>query len=111
MRASRRLTRRATATGLFAGLPPAALDQLHAVAVRVLDEAEARATLAHGVRRALGLDSLLREARQRRIDVVDRESDVPVAGAELVRVDADVVGELEPVAVAGQPHEDVHGLG
>src|SRR5205085_4196977 len=35
---------------------------------------------------------------------------VAVAGADLVRVDAEVVGQLEPVPVSGQPHEDVDGL-
>ena len=33
-----------------------------------------------------------------------------VAAAELVLLDAEVVRELEPVAVARQPHEDVDGL-
>jgi hypothetical protein len=35
---------------------------------------------------------------------------VVVAGAELVGVDAVVVRQLEPIAVAGQAHEDVDRL-
>ena len=46
------------------------------------------------------------------VEVVDRDRDVAVAGAELVGVDAVVVGQLEArhVAVAGEVHEDVDRL-
>src|SRR6185436_14723596 len=88
----------------------AALDQLDAVAVRVADEGDERAALADAVRRALRLDPLLREPRERPVHVVDGDRDVAVAGAELVRVDAEVVRQLEPVAVARQAHEDVDRL-
>src|SRR5205085_11215591 len=47
---------------------------------------------------------------RRRFEIVDRDRAVPVAGAELVRVDAEVVRQLEPVAVTGQAHEDVDRL-
>ena len=72
-----------------------ALDQLDAVAVRVADEAEPRAALAYLVRLALGLDALGGQALERAVEVLDRQRDVPVAGAELVGVDAEVVGQLE----------------
>ena len=88
----------------------AALDQLDAVAVGVAHEAQARAALAHGVGRLLGLDALPGQAGQRRVEVVDGDRDVVVAGAQLVGVDAEVVGQLQARAVAGQPHEDVDGL-
>ena len=51
-----------------------------------------------------------RQALEGRVEIVDRDRDVAVARAELVGVDAEVVGQLEPVAVAGQAHEDVDGL-
>ena len=86
------------------------LDQLDAIAVRIADEADPRAALAHPVRRLLGLDALARRAAERAVEVVDGQRDVVVAGAELVGVDAVVVGQLEPVAVAGQAHEDVDRL-
>ena len=44
------------------------------------------------------------------VHVLDRERDVVVARAELVGLDAVVVGQLEAVAVAGQAHEDVDRL-
>src|SRR5438132_10991128 len=70
---------------LAPGLPSAAIDQLDPVAVRVADEADARAALAHAVRLAFGLDALLLQPRQRLVDVVDAHCDVPVARSELVR--------------------------
>src|SRR4051812_29666247 len=88
----------------------AALDELDPVAVRVADEAEPRAARAHGVRRALGLDALAGELLERPVEVVHGERDVPVAGAQLVGVDAEVVGELQAVVVPGQAHEDVDRL-
>src|SRR5262249_59547178 len=36
--------------------------------------------------------------------------DVAVSGSDLVRIDAEVECQLEPVAVTGQPHEDVDRL-
>src|SRR6266487_2903108 len=45
-------------------LLPGAVDQLDAVAVRILDEAEQRAALAHAVRLLLGLDALLLQLRE-----------------------------------------------
>ena len=68
----------------------------------IADEAEARAALTHRVRRALGLDPLRGQARQRRVEIVHGQGYVTVACAELVRVDAEVVRELEPIAVAGE---------
>ncbi len=86
------------------------LDELDAVAVRVAHEAQSRAALADLVGRLLGRDPLGGEARQRAVEVLDRERDVVVAGAEVVLGHAEVVGQLEPVAVAGEPHEDVDRL-
>src|SRR4051812_36381953 len=89
----------------------ALLDQLDAVVVRVADEAEPVAAVAHGVGRPLGLDAEVGQALKGRVEVVDRERDVPVAGADLVRALLVLVpGQLEPRAVAGEAHEDVDGL-
>src|SRR5206468_3993634 len=85
-------------------------DELDPVAVRVADEAEPRSAFAHGVRRPLGLDALLCQPGQRAVEVVHGQRDVAVAGAELVGVDAEVVGQLEPLAVARQAHEDIDRL-
>src|SRR5919197_3742362 len=72
-------------------VPPGALplDELDPVAVRIAHEAEPRAAFAHAIGRPLGLDSLPGEPLQRPVEVVDRDGDVAVAGAELVRVDAE----------------------
>src|SRR4051812_17417420 len=77
-----------------------AVDELDPVAVGVLHEAD-RVLLASAgmVRRLLRLDALLRQPRQQRAEVVDRQRDVAVAGAEVVRlVLADVDGQLQRVA-------------
>src|SRR4029079_19044597 len=66
--------------------------------------------LTHRVGRLLGLDAVAGEPLERAVEVRDRERDVVVAGAELVGVDAVVVGELEAIAVAGEAHEDVDRL-
>src|SRR5262245_32411091 len=81
-----------------------ALDQLDAVLIRVADEAEPAAARADGVGRPLGLDALLGELGERLVEVADGHRDVPVAGADLVRADAEVVGQLETVVVARQAH-------
>ena len=51
---------------------------------------------------------------RRRSSVASRSGgghrDVVVAGAQLVRVDAEVVGQLQARAVAGEAHEDVDRL-
>src|SRR5262245_39428588 len=79
--------------------------------VRVADEAEQRAALAHAVRRPLGLDPLVGERRERRLHVVDRQRNVAVPGADLVRVDAEVVGELQlRLLLARDAEEVVDGL-
>src|SRR5687767_6811060 len=88
----------------------ALLDQLDAVAVGVAHEADPVAALPHAVGRLLRLDALARQLAQRAVEVVDGERDVVVARAELVGVHAVVVGELEPVAVARESHEDVDRL-
>src|SRR5207237_1821993 len=62
------------------------------------------------IRRLLGLDALRAESLERRVEIVDRDRDVTVAGPELVRGDGEVVGQLEPVAVPGETHEDVDRL-
>ena len=80
------------------------------IAVWVADEAESGAPLAHGVRRALGLDPLAGELLERPVEVVHCKRDVAVAGAQLVGVDAEVVGELQAVVVPWQAHENVDRL-
>src|SRR4051812_16577646 len=75
--------------------PLAATDQLDAIPVRVADEAEEAAALAHLVRRPLRLDALLAEPRERAVEVVDADRDVAVAGPELVRAAVVVERQLE----------------
>ena len=86
------------------------LDELDAVTVGIAHEADARAVLAHRVGRLLGVDSLLGEPAERRVEVRRGDRDVVVARAQLVAVDAEVVGQLESRPVAGQAHEDVDRL-
>ena len=88
----------------------AGLDELDPVPVRIADEADPAAALAHLVGRLLGLDALAGKALERPVQVLDGHGDVVVAGAHLVRVDAVVVGQLQPRAVAGEAHEHVDGL-
>ena len=94
----------ATATvrsGQGCGEVPAhsAFDQFDPVPVGVAHEADPGATLDDRVRGLFGLDALFLEVRQLAVQVVGRDGDVVVAGAELVGVDAVVVGQLEPRAV------------
>src|SRR5665648_614259 len=88
------------------------LDDLDAVVVGIFHEHEPRAALADGVRRLLRLDALFSETGQRAVEVVAGDRYVTVSGADVVRIDAEVVGELKArhVAVAGLVHEDVEGL-
>src|SRR5215207_3534927 len=95
--------------GLADGLL-ALFDELDAVPVRVTDEAQPRAALAHGIGRLLRLDAHAGETLERAVHVLDGDRDVVVARAELVALDAVVVGQLEARAVAGQAHEDVDRL-
>src|SRR4029078_11219364 len=73
----------------------AVFDKFDPVAVRVADEAEPGTALAHGVRRGLRRDPLAGETLERPVEVVHGERDVAVASTELVRVDVEVVGELQ----------------
>jgi len=57
------------------------LDQLDPVAVRIGDEREARAVARGRGTLPIGLDPLLRGARERGMKVVDRERDVPASPA------------------------------
>ena len=90
----------------------AALDELDPVAVGVADEGDERAAGPYLVRRALRLDPVLvLQPRERGVDVVDGDRDVPVSGAELVGVDAEVVGQLElRLRFPGNAEEVVDGL-
>src|SRR5215210_4231705 len=65
-----------------------ALDQLDAIAVGIAHEAESRAALAHGVRRFLGLDALLRELGQNLVQVGHGDRNVVVPRPELVGIHA-----------------------
>src|SRR3954470_4459609 len=86
------------------------LDQFHAVAVGIAHEAESGAALADAIWRLLWLDAALRELREHLVEVLDRDRDVVVARAELVGVDAVVVGQLQARPVAVEAHEDVDRL-
>ena len=98
------------ATPIPRRVPQALLDQLDAVAVGVLHEADPVAALPHLVGRLLRLDAVGRQALERAVEVVHADRDVVVARAEVVGVDAVVVGQLEARVLAGQPHEDVDRL-
>ena len=83
-----------------------------AVAVRIGDERDQRQVVAPAgaVGRLLGLHAELGEVGQDGLDVLDGDGEVVVAVAEVVGLlAADVHGQLEPVAVAGQAHVDVVG--
>jgi hypothetical protein len=76
----------------------ATLDELDAVVVRVADEADPGAAVADLVRGPLGLDPVaVLERRERAVEVVDADRDVPVPGSELVRATVVVVRQLEDV--------------
>src|SRR6516225_11385040 len=78
------------------------LDQRFKLSIRVADEAEAVAALADGVRRTFGFDALLGEARERAVEVVDADRDVPVASAVVVGAAVVVERQLEhALLVAG----------
>src|SRR3954447_24324136 len=91
-------------------MPLPALDELDPVAAGVAHEADPRAAGPQPVGRLLRVDALLGEPLERPVEVVDGQGDVVVARAELVRVDAEVVGQLQPVAVPRDAHEDVDRL-
>ena len=76
-------------------LPAAELDQLHLVAVRVLDERDRRAAVLHGARLTRHLRALRAQSLDRLVNPLDAERDVAIRGAEIVRVRVPVVGELE----------------
>src|SRR5205823_3219738 len=93
--------------------PSAAFDQLNSVPVRVPHETQTRATLTDRVGRLLRLDPLLLELGQGLVEVRRGDRDVPVAGADLVRLGAsDVASQLKPRlrAVVRKTHEDVDRL-
>jgi hypothetical protein len=87
--------------------PLGPLDQFNAIAIRVADEADPRAAFAHLIRRPLRLDALGGKLLERFVEVAHRKCDVPVAGAELIRVDAEVVGQLELGLVLARNAEEV----
>src|SRR5207244_4294797 len=91
-------------------LLPAAVDQLDPVAVGIPDEAEERAALADAVGFPLGLDAELLQAHERVSEVLRRDRNVPVGGAELVRAAVVVEGQLQLGVVAREGEEVVRGL-
>src|SRR6266545_3260742 len=88
----------------------AALDDLDPVAVRVADEAQERAALAHAVRLAVGLDALLTEPRKRLSEIVDADRDVAVTRADVVAAAVVVERQLELLLLAGEAEEVVRRL-
>ena len=98
---------RLVAAPAASSLVVAALDQLDSILIRIADEAQQRAALADRVRRPLRLDPLRGQLLERLRHVLDRERDVPVGGAELVGVDAEVVGQLELRQSACRDAEEV----
>src|SRR6266540_2380104 len=88
----------------------AALDDLDPVAVRVADEAQERAALAHAVRLPFRPDSLLAEPLERVCEIVDADRDMAVAGAELVCAAVVVERQLELLLLARKAEEVVRRL-
>src|SRR4051794_1359460 len=86
------------------------LDDLHTVVVWIAHEAQPRAALADRVRRALRLDALLPELRQRRVEVRHADRDVTVSGAVVVRAAVVVQRQLQHVGHAARAEEVVGGL-
>src|SRR4051794_29192219 len=86
------------------------LDDLHPVVVWIAHEAQPRAALADRVRRALRLDALLPELRQRRVEVRHADRDVTVSGAVVVRTAVVVQRQLQHVGHAAHAEEVVGGL-
>src|SRR5919197_452446 len=97
---------RPSPAALFAGL----VDQLDPIRIRIADETQPRAALADAVRLALGLDALLLQASQRLVEVVDRDRNVPVGGAQLIAAAVVVERELELLLLAREAEEVVRRL-
>jgi hypothetical protein len=75
------------------------LTQRFELPIRVADEADPRAALAHLVRRALRLDPVaFLQCGEGSVEVVHPDRDVAVAGAEFVRAAVVVVRQLEDVS-------------
>ena len=53
--------------------------------IRVGDESETRASLAHLIRRPLGIDALAAKLLERPVEVIDSECHVAVSGPEFAR--------------------------
>ena len=88
-----------------------ALDELDAVVVRVADEADPGAALAHLVRRPLRLDSVVvLQGAERGVEVVHADGDVAVPRSELVRAAVVVVRQLEHVLLIADREEVVGRL-
>src|SRR4249919_724181 len=96
--------------GVSSGRLSASPDDLDPILIRVAHEAEARAALAHRVRRPLRLDPLSLERVERPVEVVDADRDVAVAAAEVVRAPVVVERQLEDVLAVRQAEEVVGGL-
>src|SRR3954447_23106039 len=84
--------------------------QLDPITVRIVHEAEEGAAFAHLVRRLLRLDALFGEARERRVEIVDADRNVPVAAAEVVGAAVVVEGQLEHGLLVGDGEEVVRRL-
>src|SRR5262249_31013073 len=84
--------------------------QRYKLSIRIADEAQQAPALADAVGVPLRFDALLLQRLERGREVVDRERDVPVAGAEVVRAAIVVVGELELLVLAGDAEEVVRRL-
>jgi hypothetical protein len=75
---------------------------------RVAHEADARSARAYLVGRALRLDAVrVLEGRERPVDVLDADRDVPVRRPQLVRAPVVVVGQLEDVLRVAERDEVV----
>src|SRR6266508_3690115 len=92
------------------GLLSAAVDQFDAVLIRIADEADPRTALAYTVWLALGLDPLLFQLGECRVEIVHGDRDVAVGVAELVLPTIVVEGELEHVVVVSEREEVVRRL-
>jgi len=85
-------------------------DELNSVGIRVSHERDEGAALPNLIRRALRFDAVLLQASERLVQVVHPDSDVPIAGAHLVRASVVVVRQLEHVLLVADREEVVRRL-
>src|SRR5436190_15040521 len=88
-------------------LAPTSVDQLDAVAVRILHKTDPRTAFADAIRLPLRFDPLFLQRGERFVEIVRRDGDVPVAGAQVVAAAVVVVGQLQHRLLVAEREEVV----